>query len=104
MSSTAIARVIATRCPPRRATTYSPMVFCDDCSEIGPAPLVPTGTAVPTLVLAGEFGPVTRSESRHVAALIGPNARWVEFLRIGHNVVGCQLKNAKVEGSEDGSG
>jgi pimeloyl-ACP methyl ester carboxylesterase len=61
--------------------------LCDDWSEIGPAPLVPIGTAVPTLVLAGEFDPVTRpSQSQHVAALIGPNARWVEFPRIGHNV------------------
>ncbi|MBV9784004.1 MAG: alpha/beta fold hydrolase [Acidisphaera sp.] len=60
---------------------------CDDWSEVGPAPLVPVGTAVPTLVLAGEFDPVTRpSLSQHVAALIGPNARWVEFPRIGHNV------------------
>jgi pimeloyl-ACP methyl ester carboxylesterase len=64
-----------------------PYGFCDDWSEIGPAPLVPIGTAVPMLVLAGEFDPVTRpSLSQHVAALIGPNARWVEFPRIGHNV------------------
>jgi len=63
-----------------------PYGLCD-WSEIGPAPLVPTGTAVPTLVLAGEFDPVARpSLSQHVAALIGPNARWVEFPRIGHNV------------------
>jgi pimeloyl-ACP methyl ester carboxylesterase len=61
--------------------------LCDDWSELGPAPLVPIGTGVPTLVLAGEFDPVTRpSQSQHVAALIGPNARWVEFPRIGHNV------------------
>ena len=64
-----------------------PYGLCDNWSEIGPAPLVPIGTAVPTLVLAGEFDPVTRpSMSQHVAALIGPNARWVEFPRIGHNV------------------
>jgi pimeloyl-ACP methyl ester carboxylesterase len=64
-----------------------PYGFCDDWSEIGPAPLVPVGTSVPTLVLAGEFDPVTwPSMSQHVAAVIGPNARWVEFPRIGHNV------------------
>jgi len=64
-----------------------PYGLCDDWSEIGPAPLVPIGTAVPMLVLTGEFDPVTRpSQSQHVAALIGPNARWVEFSRIGHNV------------------
>src|SRR5262249_48916602 len=51
-----------------------PYGLCDDWSEIGPAPLVPIGTNVPTLVLAGEFDPVTRpSQSQHVAALIGPN-------------------------------
>jgi pimeloyl-ACP methyl ester carboxylesterase len=64
-----------------------PPGFCDEWSELGPPPLVPTGTAVPTLVLAGEFDPVTRpSQSQQVAARIGPNARWVEFPRIGHNV------------------
>jgi pimeloyl-ACP methyl ester carboxylesterase len=64
-----------------------PYGLCDDWSDIGPAPLVPIGTAVPTLVLAGEFDPVTRpSQSQRVAALIGANARWVEFPRIGHNV------------------
>jgi pimeloyl-ACP methyl ester carboxylesterase len=61
--------------------------LCDDWSDIGPAPLVPVGTAVPTLVLAGEFDPVTRpSQSQHVAAQIGPNARWVKFPRMGHNI------------------
>ncbi len=64
-----------------------PYGLCDDWSKIGPAPLVPIGTTVPTLVLAGEFDPVTRpSLSQHVATLIGPNARWVEFPRMGHNV------------------
>jgi len=64
-----------------------PYGLCDDWSELGPAPLVSAGTAVPTLVLAGEFDPVTRpSLSQHVAALIGPNAHWVEFPRIGHSV------------------
>jgi pimeloyl-ACP methyl ester carboxylesterase len=70
---------------------------CDDWSEIGPAPLVPIGTAVPTLVLSGEFDPVMRpSLSQHVAALIGPNARWVEFPRVGHNVRGFSPCGAKI--------
>lgn len=74
-----------------------PYGLCDDWSELGPAPLVPIGTAVPTLVLAGEFDPVTRpSQSQHVAALIGPNARWVEFPRIGHNVRGFSPCGAKI--------
>jgi pimeloyl-ACP methyl ester carboxylesterase len=71
--------------------------FCDDWSEIGPTPLVPIGTAVPTLVLAGEFDPVTRpSMSQHVAALIGLHARWVEFPRIGHNVRAFSPCGAKI--------
>jgi len=58
---------------------------------------VPTGTAVPTLVLAGEFDPFTRpSQSQHVEALIGPNARWVEFPRIGHNVRAFSPCGAKI--------
>ena len=74
-----------------------PYGLCDDWSEIGPAPLVPIGSAVPTLVLAGEFDPVTRpSQSQHVAALIGPNARWVEFPRIGHNVRAFSPCGAKI--------
>jgi pimeloyl-ACP methyl ester carboxylesterase len=42
---------------------------------------------VPTLILAGQFDPVARpSLSRHLAELIGPNAHWVEFPLVGHNV------------------
>jgi pimeloyl-ACP methyl ester carboxylesterase len=64
-----------------------PYGLCNDWSEIGPVPLLPIGSTVPTLVLAGEFDPVTRpSLSQHVAVLIGPNAHWVELPRIGHNV------------------
>jgi pimeloyl-ACP methyl ester carboxylesterase len=71
--------------------------LCDDWSEIGPAPLVPIGTAVTTLVLSGEFDPVARpSLSQHVAALIGPNARWVEFPRVGHNVRAFSQCGAKI--------
>jgi pimeloyl-ACP methyl ester carboxylesterase len=74
-----------------------PYGLCDVWSEIGPAPLVPIGTAVPTLVMAGEFDPVTRpSQSQHVAALIGPRARWVEFPRIGHNVRGFSPCGTKI--------
>jgi pimeloyl-ACP methyl ester carboxylesterase len=74
-----------------------PYGLCDDWSEIGPAPLLPIGTAVPTLVLAGEFDPVTRpSLSQHVAARIGPNARWVEFPRIGHSVRDFSPCGAKI--------
>jgi pimeloyl-ACP methyl ester carboxylesterase len=60
---------------------------CDRWSDLGPSPLVPAGTGVPTLVLAGQFDPVARPAlSRHVAELIGNKARWVEFPLIGHNV------------------
>jgi pimeloyl-ACP methyl ester carboxylesterase len=74
-----------------------PYGLCDDWSELGPAPLVPIGTAVPTLVLAGEFDPVTRpSQSQHVATLIGRNASWVVFPRIGHNVRAFSPCGAKI--------
>jgi len=64
---------------------------------LGPAPLVPIGTAVPTLVLAGEFDPVTRPpESQNVATLINPHARWIEFPRIGHNVRAFSPCGAKI--------
>ncbi len=60
---------------------------CDAWAPLGPAPLLPLGTAVPTLVLSGQFDPVTRpAASKHIADLIGPAAHWVEFPRLGHNV------------------
>jgi pimeloyl-ACP methyl ester carboxylesterase len=60
---------------------------CGHWSEPGPQPLVPIGTPVPTLMLAGQFDPVARpASSRHVAELIGDSARFVEFPLIGHNV------------------
>jgi len=60
---------------------------CDRWSEPGPSPLVPERTKVPTLVLAGQFDPVARpASSRHVTALIGDSARFIEFPLIGHNV------------------
>jgi pimeloyl-ACP methyl ester carboxylesterase len=65
--------------------------------ETWAGPAVPVGTAAPTLVLAGEFDPVTRpSLSQHLAALIGPKARWIEFPRIGHNVRGFSPCGAKI--------
>lgn len=74
-----------------------PYDLCGDWSEIGPAPRVPIGTAVPTLVLAGEFDPVTRpSQSQHMASQIGPHARWVAFPRIGHNVRAFSPCGAKI--------
>jgi pimeloyl-ACP methyl ester carboxylesterase len=70
---------------------------CDRWSDLGPAPLVPAGTGVPTLVLAGQFDPVASPAfSRHVADLIGNNARWVEFPLIGHNVRQFSPCGAKV--------
>jgi hypothetical protein len=50
-------------------------------------PLIPAGGSVPTLVLAGEFDPVAGPAlSRHIADVIGNNAHWIEFPRVGHNV------------------
>ena len=60
---------------------------CDDWSEPGPSPLVPVGTQVPTLMLAGQFDPVAGPTlSHHIANMIGASARFVEFPLIGHNV------------------
>lgn len=61
--------------------------ICADWSKLGPPPDVPTDTAIPTLVLAGEFDPVAGvALSRQVADEIGAHALWVEFPRLGHNV------------------
>jgi pimeloyl-ACP methyl ester carboxylesterase len=60
---------------------------CDRWSAPGPSPIVPAGSSVPTLVLAGQFDPVARPAlSRHVAELIGKRAHAVEFPLAGHNV------------------
>lgn len=61
--------------------------ICTDWSNLGPSPVIPVGTSIPTLVLAGQFDPnASPPLSRHVAELIGDSARWVEFPLIGHNV------------------
>jgi hypothetical protein len=47
----------------------------------------PAGLAVPTLVLAGEFDPVSRpAAARRARRAHRPAARVVEFPRLGHNV------------------
>jgi pimeloyl-ACP methyl ester carboxylesterase len=67
-----------------RTTLYD---VCPDWEKLGPPPVIPLGTSVPTLVLAGEFDPVVRPVvSREVADLIGERSRWVEFLLAGHSV------------------
>jgi pimeloyl-ACP methyl ester carboxylesterase len=61
--------------------------ICAEWSNLAPRPVVPVGTTVPTLVLAGQFDPVAGSAlSRQVADEIGAHALWVEFPRLGHNV------------------
>jgi len=61
--------------------------ICAEWSNIGPPPVVPVGTNVSTLVLAGQFDPVAGlALSRQVADEIGGHALWVEFPRLGHNV------------------
>jgi pimeloyl-ACP methyl ester carboxylesterase len=61
--------------------------ICAEWSNLGPPPVVPVGTTVPTLVLAGQFDPVAGlALSRQVADEIGAHALWVEFPRLGHNV------------------
>ena len=61
--------------------------ICSDWSDLGPPPIIPVDTTIPTLVLAGEFDPnISPSLSHHVAELIGKRTRWVEFPMIGHSV------------------
>src|SRR5262249_16956147 len=61
--------------------------ICGDWSILGPPPVVPAGTGIPTLLLAGQFDPnLHPGMSRHVAEMIGDRARWFEFPLLGHNV------------------
>ena len=60
---------------------------CNDWVQLGPPPLVPIGTVVPTLILAGQFDPNARpNASRGVAELIGHHVQWIEFAGAGHSV------------------
>ena len=64
-----------------------PPGVCASWSASGPEPEVPHDTAVPTLVLAGQFDPnITPEQSRRVADRIGPKARWILLAGIGHSV------------------
>jgi pimeloyl-ACP methyl ester carboxylesterase len=61
--------------------------ICSGWSDLGPPPVIPVDTDIPTLVLAGQFDPNTSpSLSQHVADLIGGHARWLEFPLLGHSV------------------
>jgi len=61
--------------------------ICATWAELGPAPRVAAETPVPTLVLSGQFDPVSGPAlSRHAAAMLGPAARLVVFPRLGHNI------------------
>lgn len=60
---------------------------CGDWVPLGPPPLVPIGTVIPTLIVAGQFDPNARpNASRGVAELIGPHVQWIEFTGAGHSV------------------
>jgi pimeloyl-ACP methyl ester carboxylesterase len=61
--------------------------ICSGWSDLGPTPVIPVDTDIPTLVLAGQFDPnASPSLSHHVADLIGGHARWIEFPLLGHAV------------------
>lgn len=61
--------------------------ICAEWSTLGPPPVLPLGTTVPTLVLAGQFDPVAGvALSRQIADEIGAHALWTEFPGVGHNV------------------
>lgn len=64
-----------------------PPGVCAAWSAPGPEPEVPRDTAVPTLLLAGQFDPnITPGQSSQVADWLGPKARWLLFAGIGHSV------------------
>ncbi len=64
-----------------------PPGVCAAWSTSGPEPEAPHDTAVPTLVLAGQFDPnISPEQSRLVADRMGSQARWVLFAGIGHSV------------------
>jgi len=74
-----------------------PHDICDGWSELGAPPLVPVDTKVPTLVLAGQFDPVSGPNfSHHVANQISANAQWIEFPLVGHNVRAFSSCGAKI--------
>ena len=61
--------------------------ICADWVQLGPPPLVPIDTVIPTLMIAGEFDPNARpAASRGVAGLIGRQVQWIEFAGAGHSV------------------
>jgi pimeloyl-ACP methyl ester carboxylesterase len=61
--------------------------ICSEWSALGPSPVVPAGTKVPTLVLAGQLDPnASPTLNRRVAGLIGESAHLIEFPLVGHNV------------------
>jgi pimeloyl-ACP methyl ester carboxylesterase len=61
--------------------------LCDTWAPLGPPLLIPAGSTVPTLILAGSIDPVAEPhESRRIAEIIGGNAQWIEFPEVGHNV------------------
>ena len=61
--------------------------ICGDWVKLGPPPLVPIGTTIPTLMIAGQFDPNARPPaSRGVAELIGRHVQWIEFAGAGHSV------------------
>jgi pimeloyl-ACP methyl ester carboxylesterase len=61
--------------------------LCNTWAPLGPPLLIPAGSTVPTLILAGATDPVAEPhESRQIAEMIGSSAQWVEFPEVGHNV------------------
>lgn len=61
--------------------------ICSDWAPLGPPPVLPVGTTIPTLILAGQFDPNARpAASRGVAELIGGHVQWIEFAGAGHSV------------------
>ena len=70
--------------PIDRSSLYG---ICGGWVQLGPPPLVPIGTTIPTLIIAGQFDPNARpAASRGVAESIGRHVQWIEFVGAGHSV------------------
>lgn len=81
---------LAGRLEPETAVQYSYFTLCDawPVEEADPSIKTPLESDIPTLVLAGEFDPITPPEYARLVARHLSNAYLFEFSGIGHGVVG----------------
>ena len=81
---------LAGRLEPERAAEFSYFDLCDDwpVEQADPSTKTPLMSDIPTLVLAGEFDPITPPTYARLVASRLSNAYLYEFSGIGHGVMG----------------